>query len=64
MSKTFEEIAGDITQAVIQTRGQVIAQTDTTIGDKRGMIEKYLSDEAIVKTYHSVFKSVKKAYNE
>ncbi|WP_308637708.1 hypothetical protein [Paenibacillus silvisoli] len=55
MSKSFNEIAGEIVQEVIKARAQAIAASGSP---KRELIADFLSDEVIAATYLAVFKAV------
>ncbi|MGO4495878.1 hypothetical protein AB4114_08195 [Paenibacillus sp. 2RAB27] len=61
MSKAFYEVAAEVVQEVFRARSQAIAGVEH-LPSKKELIEKYLSDEAVVATYDVVTKAIKENY--
>ncbi|MFD1954285.1 hypothetical protein ACFSL6_08875 [Paenibacillus thailandensis] len=55
MAKTQYELAAEITQAVIQAKGAVIANASN---HRKEYLELFLSDEAVAKTFKTVLDTI------
>jgi len=63
MSKSTLEIAAEIVQELLKARSQAISGIEH-VASTRNLIEEYLSDEAVVKTYKEIFKAVNRPMDE
>jgi hypothetical protein len=57
MSKTFEEIAAEITIATIKAKGEILASVEHA-PSKGQYTDKWLGDEAITTTFKEVMKTL------
>lgn len=61
MSKGTYEVAAEIVCELLKARGQAIAGIGHA-GLMKDLIDKYLSDEAVAKTYKEIFKAVNEEF--
>lgn len=61
MAKGFDEIAGEIVEKLILARGTAIASSSGNTTHVNTLFEKYLSDEAIAKSYKDIYKAILEA---